>query len=269
MHTALQLSSDHFEVTHRGVKSSRDELLPEWAPYDRLGIVVTESFGAVGASHLIQLSITSYYDVRPSRRAGKAREEDPDAVYPEIYLFHVGGPHGDHSAYDFWPARKEVLVDSDPLAVLDAINDRAITRLLVPDVDPVAVEHQWKEPAAARDRIVSAFAYSPSGVVRSPEWQIRGLRKSTETNVDMVLDPTRRYSSAAALPPTGAHGSDPLRSWPMRASARIDEAVEGLAAAQQRRKALRDPDGLVVESYRRVSVDEALGMLVGVTTVEG
>ena len=269
MHTALQLSSDHFEVLHNGHQSNREEILPQWAAHDRLGIVVTEPFGAVGASHLIQLSITAYYDVRPSRRAGKAREEDPNAVYPEIYLFHVGGPHGDHSAYDFWPARKEVLVDDDPLAVLDAINDRAITRLLVPDVASVPVEHQWKEPAVARDRIVSAFAYSPSGAVRSPEWQVRGLRKSTETNIDMVLDPSKRYSSAAALPPTGPHGNDPWRSWPMRASARVDEAVEGLASAQARRQALRDPDGLVVEEYRRVTVDEALGMLVGVATDEG
>jgi hypothetical protein len=42
-----------------------------------------------------------------------------------------------------------------------------------------------------------------------------------------------------------------------------------LASAQARREALRDPDGLVVEEYRRVTVDEALGMLVGVATTGG
>ena len=50
-----------------------------------------------------------------------------------------------------------MLVDRDPRAVLDAINDRAISRLLVPDADPVHVEHQWKEPASARERVVTAF----------------------------------------------------------------------------------------------------------------
>jgi hypothetical protein len=264
MHTALQLDVAHFRVTRLDMPASREDILPNWSPSDRLGIVVTEPFGAVGASHLIQLSITSFYDVRPDRRAAKPRSEDPRAVYPEIYLFHVGGPHGDHSAYDFWPARKEVHVDGDPRSVLDAINDRAITRLLVPDSDPVPVEHQWKEPAAARDRIVSALAYSPTGRVRSPEWRLTGLRGSTESNVERVLDPTKRYASKAATSsPTDSFVEDPVRSWPVRARARIDEASHGLEVAQRRRQAILD-DGLATESYRTITLDDALHMLVGV-----
>ena len=265
MHTALQLDVAHFRVTRSDLPSCREDILPNWRPTDRLGIVVTEPFGAVGASHLIQLSITSFYDIRPDRRAGKARSENPKALYPEIYLFHVGVLHGDHSAYDFWPARKEVLVERDPRAVLDAINDRAISRLLVPDTDPVVVEHQWKEPAAARDRIITALAYSPSGRVRSPEWQIYGLRGTTESNVERVLDPSKRYASKAATSsPPDSFDEDPLRSWPVRARARIDEASHGLELAQGRRQSIRDEKGLATESYRSVTVDDALHMLIGV-----
>lgn len=89
-------------------------------------------------------------------------------------------------------------VDSDALAVLDAINDRAITRLAVPDREPSPVEHEWKEPAAARERIVSAFAYSPSGQVTVADWEIRGLDRRTEINPENVLDPERRYAAPAS-----------------------------------------------------------------------
>ena len=70
---------------------------------------------------------------RPERRG-------PNGIYPEIYLFHVGGRHGDHSPYDFWPARKEVFVDADPREVLDQINDKGITRLAVPDGSAVPAD---------------------------------------------------------------------------------------------------------------------------------
>jgi hypothetical protein len=261
MHTARQLSTSQFLVTHRDAPSSREELLPDWAPHDRLGVVVTEPFGAVGASHLIQLAITLFYDARPNRRAGRLDGTHPDAVYPEIYLFHVGGAFGDHSALDFWPARKEVSVEADALAVLDAINDRAITRLAVPEGEPSPVEHEWKEPAAARERIVSAFAYSPSGRVTAADWKVRGLDRRTEVNPANILDPERRYAGAR-IEPEEAAGSDIKRVWRLRTEERRNEALSGLDSAQRSRTAIRDDRGLATESYRQVTVDEALFMLV-------
>jgi hypothetical protein len=94
---------------------------------------------------------------------------------------------GDHSSYDFWPARKEVLVEDDPRLVLAAINDRGITRLAVPEVERVFVDHEYKEPSAARDRIATAFVYSPTGRVVNPEWEIEGLWKTTIGASDAVL----------------------------------------------------------------------------------
>jgi len=261
MHTARQLAASQFSVIHRDVPSSREELLPDWAPHDRLGVVVTEPFGAVGASHLIQLAITAFYDARPNRRAGRLDGVHPDAVYPEIYLFHVGGAFGDHSAFDFWPARKEVSVPANALAVLDAINDRAITRLAVPDGSPSPVEHEWKEPAAARERIASAFAYAASGRVTAADWEIRGLDRRTEVNPENILDPERRYAGAHIAPEEAAM-TDIKRMWRLRTEERRDEALSGLASAQRSRTAIRDARGLATESYRQVTVKEALFMLV-------
>lgn len=85
MHTARQLADSRFLVAHRGAPSSHEELLPDWAPHDRLeGIVVTAPFGAVAASHLVQLTVTASYDVLPNRRAGHMGGIHTEAVYPEI-----------------------------------------------------------------------------------------------------------------------------------------------------------------------------------------
>jgi hypothetical protein len=262
MHTARQLDASLFAVKRNGVPSTRDELLPAWTSSDRLGVVVTEPFGALGASHLIQLAITAFYDVRPTRRAGGVGGEDPRAMYPEIYLFHVGGAHGDHSMFDFWPARKEVFVEKDARLVLDAINDRAVTRLAVPDGEPVDVAHEHKEPAAARDRLATALVYSATGRVRGPEWEIAGTDQRTEANPAGVLDPESRCLRAAAWRNSSPDCFLEKRSWPVRTVARHDEGREALATARRRRAAVRGDDALAKETYRSVDVDTALTMLV-------
>lgn len=43
----------------------------------------------------------------------------------------------DHSSLDVWPPHKEVIVPNEPEQILEAINDRGITRLLVEDVLPL------------------------------------------------------------------------------------------------------------------------------------
>lgn len=252
-----------FDLTWRGRPATREELFPDWGLHDRLGVVMTEPFGAVGASHLIQLSITAFYDARPSRRSGRRDGKDPRAIYPEIYLFHVGDRYGDHSAFDFRPARKEVFLERDARQVLDAINDRAITRLAVPDGDPIAIQHEWKEPAAARDRIVTAWAYSADGRVRDADWMVTGLSPSTERNIKMTLDPALRYASFS-IHADIVNVVDPgliARDYGLLTEQRRDEGMDGIEVANLRREAIRK-DGLASETYRSLTVDEALEMLV-------
>src|ERR1700704_281478 len=83
--------------------------------------------GSTGASYLLQLAIVSFYDVRPQRRS------ETERIYPNIFIFHVGEDQGEHVMFDFFPQRKEVFVDNTPARILEAINDRGITRLAVPD----------------------------------------------------------------------------------------------------------------------------------------
>ncbi|WP_049744293.1 hypothetical protein [Mycolicibacterium goodii] len=267
MHTALQLFATDFEIQIDGVPVDLASLLPGWHPYDRFGIVVHEPYGAIGASYLIQAAIVAFYDVRPERRAGRGPgivEPNELAIYPEIYVFHVGGRHGDYSMFDFWPARKEVFVDADARLVLDAINDRAITRLAVPDGPSAPVEHEYKEPAAARDRIRSVFAYSATGRVDPADIEIRGVGSAVESNPRDVLDPVRMCTEVSAPGFGRLDSTDPVllqREWARLVLERADEASHGLEVARARRDALREVSGLC-ETYRRISVDDALTRLV-------
>lgn len=261
MHTASQLRHTMFKIRLNGVDASVEQLFDGWEIHDRLGVVVHEPFGALGASQLIQLAITAFYDARPLRRAGAPKYGNSLAIYPDIYLFHVGRLYGDHSSLDVFPPRKEVLLPSDPAAVLEAINDRAISRLAVPDVAPVAAEHSWKEPAAARDRIASAFAYSPTGSVERADVEVTGLTSATEKNATMILDPHGPNGDLTKIPLRFGTGRDALASrYPIAAG--VPESTRAARGIVERRRRIARHAGLTTESYRRVEVTAALDMLV-------
>ena len=190
MHVATLLDAGMFDITVDGRPGTIADALPDWSLHDRLGVVIDEPLGGVGASHLIQIASVAYYDSRPERRK---------TVYPEIYAFHVGRGQASHSAYDFWPARREVIVTGDHRDLLDAINDRAITRLVLPNRMPRAVEHRRKEKEAAADRLVGAFLYAPDGQMPDGDLVIAGNDPRTEYSTGYVLRPV--YVQAPTSPP--------------------------------------------------------------------
>jgi hypothetical protein len=147
----------------------------------------------------------------------------------------VGGRWGNFSDYDFWTARKEVLLTADPRCVLDAVNDRAITRLAVPDRCRTAADHEFKEPAAADDRIASTWVYAGSGKVGNADIHITGLVCRTEMNARFTLDPVRRVSTLLESRSGITENSDPACSYIELRRRRRDEANAGLAAAQEAR----------------------------------
>ena len=131
MHVVTLLKAEMFDVEIDGKPASIAQALPDWNPHDRFGLVIDDALGGIGATHLLQIAITSFYDVKPSRRTELT-------VYPEIYAFHIGKGYGAHAPYDFWPARREVVASRDHREALDAINDRGITG--------------WPFPTASRAR---------------------------------------------------------------------------------------------------------------------
>lgn len=246
MHSSRELRSSSFEVTVEGGEVRLVDLLDGFREHDRLGVVVRRPCGAVGASALITATITAFYDLQ--------RAQDPHFfVYPDYFLFHVGRPLGDHARLDIWPSRKEVVVPEDPERVLEAINDRAITRLVVEDAEPGERTFEPETLASARARIATCLAYSATGRVRDADVRIRSNPVS-EGYVDAVLDPEARLARLR-----GSNGGD-------RARADAIEARLGEVAQEERRRIQRARKELVeggapVETYRRISLDQALGLL--------
>src|SRR5436305_6279658 len=164
MHTATELSSAAFAIDVSGRPASVSEIFPGFTDRDRLGVVVRRPCGATGASALILSAVTSFYDVQRGRHG-------PDGfyIYPDYFLFHVGQWWGDHGMLDVWPSHKEVVVGNDPADLLRAINDRAVTRLLVEDRNARESTFERESLASARDRIVTSLAYSADGRVGTPD----------------------------------------------------------------------------------------------------
>lgn len=243
MHSSAELRSDAFAVTLRDEPVGIEQVLPGFGEQDRLGVVIRHPCGAVGASTLLLAAITAFYD-RQRARGGAF------FIYPDYFLFHAGGPLGDHSMLDVFPAHKEVVVADEPEALLEAINDRGVTWLLVEDREPAPASLQREALASARSRIKGAFAYSPDGRVADGDVRIAG-NDVTESYVRAVLDPERLIASIG----------DPADPYAAAVARRAEEVSPQVRARLRSERDRLLEDGRPVETYRRLTLDQALASL--------
>jgi hypothetical protein len=221
MHSTRELTSDAFALELAGQPVTIPALFPGFEARDRLGIVVHQAGGALGASVLALATITAFYDLQRARG-------DEFFIYPDYYVFHVGQRYGNHSMLDIWPGHKEVVVPDEPEAVLQAINDRAITHLLVPDGQPG--DPSFGRATLASGCLRSALAYAPSGWVAGADLTAAG-NAVTESYVSAVIDQSAEFDPAT------------------KATLRDGRTKIMLA-------------GRPVEYYRRISLDIARALLV-------
>lgn len=254
MHVATLLFDEMFQVRRAGAVVSSDSVFPDWGYHDRFGILIDTALGGIGAAHLIQLATVKFYDAKSGRRKDKI-------IYPEIYAFHIGQAHGSHADFDFWPARRELVVKDEPHHILEAINDRGITRLAIPERKIRPADHKPKEMESALDRMSTAFFYAPSGRVDDADLTIQGLHTKTEYNIDRVLKAGLRSPSneGGGMKRGNAKEIDPaffehLFAW----SAHVHPEERKLAA--ENRLTLGDK-GFARESYRTASIEDVLARL--------
>jgi hypothetical protein len=242
MHTSTELRRDSFELTVGGAPATVDELWPGFTAADRVGIVVDRPYGALGASNVLLAAITAFYD--------RQRERGDDFfIYPDYFCFHVGGQMGHHGMLDVWPAHKDVVVGGGE-ELLRAVNDRGVTRLVVPEGPAAPLDAIEREAlASARARIVSALEYSPSGRVAGADVEIAGNDVS-ESYVTAVVDATWTTDD------------DPYIVEARRFRDRMPATL--LEEVHTTRRALHE-DGRARESYRRITLDAALGRIAALT----
>jgi hypothetical protein len=265
MHSSRELRSSSFEVRVGGRPAGIRDLFEGFGEQDRLGVVMSRPCGAVGASALITATITAFYDVHRARR-------EEFFVYPDYYLFHVGRPLGDHARLDVWPRRKEVVVGEEPQEILEAIDDRGITRLVVEDGSPTEARLDDEVVASARGRIRTCLAYSPGGRVSDADVEIAS-NPVTEGYVRAILDPESRIARLRAelaeaegdgtpgSAPADAASADVLRARIASIESRLGEVDRDVRMRILRERSALLREGVPVETYRRISLDEALGLL--------
>ena len=248
MHTGIRLDLSQFDIRVARGTGTPANVFEDFDVSDRFGLVVDRPVGGVGASLLLQLAIACFYDADPRRK---------DRVYPEVYVFHVGGWHGSFGWYDVFPIRKEVVLPDEPAGVLEAINDRGITRLAVVDRRVESVRHRHQEPATAMHRIRTAFAYSPAGRVGAPDFEISTSDRALLENTEITLDPDGtaqlQRELIAILPAISEHEDFVPPEVPQ-------VNPEDLESARRQREALFQA-GTLMESYRCIPTRDALAML--------
>lgn len=265
MHVSVQCWPELFTAQRSGQPCTLHDVLPEWGPGDRIGVVVDEPMGAVGASVMIQSAVALFYAARPSRRRDQ---------YPPLFLFHVGGHHGDFSPMDVWPPRREVFLPADAYQVLGAVRDRAITRLLVPDRPAASAEGPdwvreapsgWTDAASLREQLASAYAYSPDGRLEGTDTWIRTEDADCESMVEDVLDPHRLHkqfndTDDETLLTMGAGPSSvrDLRLWLEIFGQRLDEIDASTRTALLERRRTQRDGTRITQGYRTLTADQTL-----------
>jgi hypothetical protein len=170
MHTTA-LRDDAFTINVAGRAATIADVFPGFDDRDRLGIVVADDLGAAGAGSLILATVTAFYD-------GLRAREAEFFAYADFFAFHVGRDRGTLRKLDVYPAHKEVVVPAEPEMILEAINDRGVTRLLVPDGPAATPELAPETRHSALRRIRTALVYSPSGRTAPADVTVRGSAQS-------------------------------------------------------------------------------------------
>lgn len=218
MHTTKELDRTSFEYRIDGSTVSQEEAMPNLTSDDRVGIVMRTGPEGIGAGNFILSCVTTFYDYLRETRDGQFFE------YPDYYTFQTTSDPADYRMLDIYPNHKNVTVEPDAERVLQAINDRAITTLLVPDVPPASLGFDDITLQSAHRRIDHCYVYHPEGRTSKAEFSIR-LPSQT---VNGWYETTIESIDSASEPSIPSFGSD---------------------------------DDWIVQQFRRVSVDQGLARL--------
>jgi len=185
MHSSYALSSGDFEVERDGLAGPLSGLWPGgYQPGDRLGVVLNQPMDPCGCSNLICATNTLFYDVlRDTKGQGGFFR------YADTYLIGVGCEPGDFNQLDVWPMHKFVgVLQPTAEAVLETINDRRITLLVLPEVGlrcrGEVVLSTWNALLA---QVRCAVTYSPrTGRARGGDIGLLG-NKIVESYVEQAI----------------------------------------------------------------------------------
>lgn len=160
-----------FEFYINNNKVSFEDIFPGFNKQDRIGIVTHSEGGTLGISSLLMACVATYYEMFNYDDLGN--QDNKLRIYPENFIFHVGDLTGNSAQLDIWPPHREVIVENDSEQILEAINDRGITRLLIEEKPETPATLMRESISSAESRIESILMFSPNGKIKNGDIEIR------------------------------------------------------------------------------------------------
>ena len=165
MHSSTLRGKD-FEIIAGGKPTRHADFFSDFISTRRLGIVAPTRFAVSGTVNLLMAHVTAFFDCY------RATTEEFFA-YPDFYSFQATETKTLYGMFDIWPAHKDVIVENNHGAYLNAITDRAVNILLVPDDKRKTQSYEPEQLAAAERIIDTCYAYAINGTVDSADLVIR------------------------------------------------------------------------------------------------
>ena len=223
MHSSKLRGTD-FEICLNNQPISHTEFFHGFSNLTRVGIITPNGIDGVGASALIMAHVTAFYDCY------RAQGGDFFA-YPSYFTFQHNRPLASYTMLDIWPQHKDVLVENNPVELLNAINDRAINILLIPDKESTHRSFERSQIEAALRNITTCYLYSADGNVKNANLEVTAHSQRVIKWTGMIFSDHEKQPTPQFV--------DQKTKW---------EALHGTA------QSLR-------QSFRQISVDEALTRL--------
>ena len=224
MHTANHLRGSDFEIFVNWRQQDHADFFQGFTNLRRLGLVAPGRIDGVGASNLLMAYVTAFYDDY------RATGEDFFA-YPDFFIFQGANPVASYGKLDIWPDHKSVSVGDDASERLNAINDRGVNVLIVPDGMPAEPSYERPQLASARRNIDTCYVYSLEGQVKAADLTIRCPK-------------------------------EPISEWTIGVFE--TPALSGDSSIQQKKSewsAVNTGKPVLEQSFRQISLDEALLLL--------
>lgn len=186
MHTIDALDTTDFKYVSNGRTVPKHEVLPPIAIPDRLGIVMGHGAEGLGAGTFILASVIDFY-------AALSDQKTEFFEYPDFYTFQATTDPADYRMFDIYPDHKNVGIEGDAESVLQAVNDRAIDILLVPNRPPSTTQIEAITRRSAERRLDACYLYAPRGRLDDPDFRIEAPREPLErwfeTTAESTTDP--------------------------------------------------------------------------------
>lgn len=165
MHSSKLRGTD-FQIRYRGEEISHADFFSDLEKTDRLGVVAPARYDGVGTVTLVLAHTTAFYD--------RYRAEEGDFfAYPDFFTFQRQKPVTNYGMLDIWPGHKNVHVSEDANQTAQAITDRGVNVLLVPEVETSeAPNYEKGQLESLRRNIRRCFVYSPSGRITAADLEI-------------------------------------------------------------------------------------------------